>query len=269
MAKLSEANKLYLLSLNPDDITFDLLLELFAHTTKKDKDNKVSVVKGRMNITDEFELKPNEYFNKVKVRTTAGQFIYNKLIIETELSEVLGYISDPLNSKRLKELEDVLSKALLTDKITVETMVNYLNKVQWLALQFHSVISGSFTMNTLKPNKVVTARRNKLLKDNAEKIKNGDVITAVNIEKELLKVAQEELKNDHGMDLYKSGARGSFGNNFKNISVIKGPVFNPSKGVFDIVTSNLMEGIQKNELTSAGNSIISGAYPKIYWGNIA
>jgi len=261
MGKILEKDKVYLLGLKPDDITFDLLLDLFAHTVKVEKGKQI-LSKGRINLTDEFELKPKEYFNKTQVRTTAGQFIYNKLIIERELSDVVGYVNIPINNTQLKKIEEILSKALLNDIITIDDMVKYLNRTQWLSMQFHSVVSGSFTMNTLKPSNNVTKMRNRLFKENADKLNTGDVITAVNIEQQLLKVAQEELKNDSGMNLYKSGARGSFGNNFKNISVMKGPVFNPSTGKYEIVKSNFMEGIDKKDLASYGNAIISGAYPK-------
>ena len=261
MGKLPDHEKKFLLGLKPEDITFELLLELFADKSKV-VNGKVQVIPSRIKTSDEFVLEKGEYFNTEKVTTNAGLFIYNKLIVERELQKVLGYVNEPINSSVLGKIEEKLSKALLNDEITVDAMVNYLNRTQWLSKQFHSVISGSFTMNTLKPSPKVMKLRNKLLKENADKIAEGDVITAIKIEKELLKAADEELSDDPGLDLYKSGARGSFGNNFKNISVMKGPVFNPTTGEFDIVTSNFMEGIRKEELPVYGNAIITGAYPK-------
>lgn len=261
MAKLSDKDKAYLLTLRPEDIKFSLLLSLFADKSNR-TGRKVIVVPSRMQTSDEFILEKGEYFNKERVNTNAGLFIYNKLIVERELANVLGYVNTPINSGALGKIEKKLSDALLTDRITVEAFVNYLNRTQWLAKQFHSVISGSFTMNTLKPSNKVIKERDKLLKENREKISQGDVITSVKIEKQLLEIADNELSDDHGLDLYKSGARGSFGNNFKNISVMKGSVFNPTTGKFDIVESNFMEGIRKEELSTYGNAIITGAYPK-------
>ena len=75
-------------------------------------------------------------------------------------------------------------------------------------------------------------------------------------------MAREELKGDPGMDLYNSGARGSFDNNYKNIAVIKGPVYNPVTDKYDFVSSNFMEGIKKEEIPIVANSIPAGAYPK-------
>jgi hypothetical protein len=261
VGKLPDSEKKYLLSLKPEDITFDLLVSIFADKSKIEN-GKVKVLPSRMKTSDEFVLEKGEYINDEKVTTNAGLFIYNKLIVERDLVKVLGYVNTPINSGILGSIEDKLSNALLLDQIQVDVMASYLNRTQWLAMQFHSVISGSFTMGTLKPHPDVVRERNKLLKENRDKLNNGDVITAVKSENQLLKTAEEKLKGDHGLDLYKSGARGSFGNNFKTISVMKGPVFNPTTGEFDIVESNYMEGIRKEDIPTFGNAIITGAYPK-------
>jgi hypothetical protein len=259
MAKLPDNEKAYLLKLKPQDITFDLLVDLFGDSydaaTRKEKPS-------RIRTDDEFVLEANEYINKTKVTTNAGLFIYNKLIVERDLAHVLGYVNEAINSGQLGKIEDKLSKALLNDKLTSEAMASYLNRTQWLSKQFHSVVSGSFTMNTLKPLPSVMKERDKLIKENKAKLDSGDVITSVKIEKQLLKMADEQLKNDPGLDLYKSGARGSFGNNFKTISVMKGPIFNPTTGSYDIIESNFMEGIRKEDIPAYGNAIITGAYPK-------
>lgn len=265
MSKLPDKEKNFLLSLKPEDIDFNLLVELFAdRTEKKEIDGKIKLIQkpSRIKTYDEFNLKKGEYFNDKDIITNAGLFIYNKLIVEKNLKEILGYINETIDKKVLGKIEDKLSRALLNDKISVDTMVEYLNTTQWLAMKFHPIVTSSFTMNTLKPNKDVIQLRDKLLKEHKEKIEQGDVITSTKIEKELLELAKEKLKNDPGIFLYESGARGSFDNNFKNISVMKGSVFNPTTGQHDIVKSNFMEGIKKEELATYGNAIITGAFPK-------
>ena len=260
--KLPEHEKKYLLSLNPDDITFSLLVNLFSDTSEM-KDGKMIVKPSRMEPYWECSLEKGEYFNKTKIeRTTAGQIIYNKIIVERELQEILGYINYPISGGALKDLEERLAVALKEDKITVETFAKYLDRAQWLGMQFHPVLTTSFTMNTLKPNKKVVETRSKLLKQYKDELERHEVSASVKIEKELLSVAEKELKGDPGLLLYESGAKGSFGNNFKNISVMKGPMYNPAKGHFDTIESNFMEGIKKTELSNYGTAIITGAYPK-------
>lgn len=258
---VTEKDKQYLLSIKQEDISFDLLVSLFADSVER-VNGKVITKKSRFNPEDEFVLKAGEYFNKTQVTTTVGEFIYNKRIVEKRFEDVLGYWNEPIDKKTLGKIESKLSKALIGKKITMEDMVYYLDTTQWLSMKFHAVISGSFTMNTLKPNAKAMAIRNKYVKDHASELEAGDVTTAVKMEREVMAAAKADLDGDPGMFLYDSGARGSFGNNFKNISLMKGPVYNPILGRAEIITTNFMEGIAKKDIATYANGVIAGAYPK-------
>lgn len=247
-----------LLALTYEDITFEKLLDLFSSKSER-VNGKVVVKPPRIKVDDETILKPKECFNKTEVRTTAGQIVWNKFMIEQNFADIVGYVAEAINGGKMKQIENILSEALLNDKITVESMVQFLDDSQWLSKQFHVVICGSFTMETLKPNPKVVKERERLVKENREALDAGDAITASKIETELIDLAKKELAGDHGLDLYNSGARGSFGNNYKNVSVFRGPIFNPAKGRFDIATTTFMEGIKKEELFMFGNGIVTGA----------
>lgn len=226
------------------------------------KGGKITHTKSKFEPTDIINLKKGEYFNKTDMTTTVGRLLFNKFIVEKDLVDAVGYINEPVNGGKLNQLDDVLSKALLRDDITVEQMISYLNNIQWLGMQLHTVICGSYSLGILKPVPEMQKHRDKLLKENKKALDDGDVIAAVRIEKECLDMATKVVENDPGMDLFRSGARGSIGNNYKNISVMKGPVFNPATGKFELVQSNFMEGIRKEELSIHGNAIVTGAYPK-------
>ena len=81
MKRVSEEDKKYLLSLTPEDITYELGMQLFADHVKK-VDGKIVEEKSRFEPTDYFSLKAGEYFNKTDIETTVGSFIFNKFIIE-------------------------------------------------------------------------------------------------------------------------------------------------------------------------------------------
>ena len=250
-----------LLALTYEDITFDKLLDLFSSKSEK-VNGKVVIKQPRIAIDDETVLKPGESFNKTQVRTTAGQIVWNKFIIESNFKDIVGYVNEAVDGGKMKSIENILSEALLNDRIETAHMVQFLDDCQWLSKQFHLVICGSFTMETLKPNPKVVKERERLVKENKAALDAGDAITASRIENDLIGVAKKELAGDHGLDLYNSGARGSFGNNYKNISVFRGPIYNPSTSGFDIATTTFMEGIKKEELFMFGNGIVGGAYPK-------
>ena len=83
------------------------------------------------------------------------------------------------------------------------------------------------------------------------------------MEKELLDYAAEILKDDPGMDMYRSGARGSFKNNFKNMFVMKGLVKSPdpSKG-YNFVQSSYIDGVDKEDYVVLSNALIEGPYKR-------
>lgn len=268
MGVLSNNYKQMLLSMSPDDITAEFIFEYLADSSKKEN-GKLVHIPSKIKTYDTFKLKANEYFNTTDITTNVGLFIFNKFLIEESFSKVTGYINTTIDAKVQKGIDNKLSQALLNDIITVEEFVTYLNKTQWLTKEFNAVFSGSFTMKTLKPVPKVMKLKEKLVKENKEALDRGDVNTGIKIEKELLALAREELKDDPGMDLYNSGARGSFDNNYKNIAVVKGPVHNPVTDKWDFVSSSFMEGIKKEEIPVVANSITLGAYPKAVGTQVA
>lgn len=258
---ISQADKEYLLSLKPEDLKFDLLVELFGDTTSV-CDNIKSSRKSRFKTTDELILEPKDYFVKEKTQTTVGRFIYNKYIIErVGLQDIIGYVNFPITDSGNSKIESILSLALADDKMTMEQFVEYIDMRDNLGMQLHSVITTSFTMNTIRTPKSIQIKKKELFDKYDKELNNGDIIASEKIEKELVAASKKVLEGDPGMDLYNSGARGNFGN-YKNMNLFKGATADPSTGKFDIIRSSFMDGIQKQDIPSFGTAVVTGSYPK-------
>lgn len=258
---ISQADKEYLLSLKPEDLKFDLLVELFGDTTSV-YDNIKSSRKSRFKTTDELILEPKDYFVKEKTQTTVGRFIYNKYIIErVGLQDIVGYVNFPITDSGNSKIESILSLALADDKMTMEQFVEYIDMRDNLGMQLHSVITTSFTMNTIRTPKPIQIKKKELFDKYDKELNNGDIIASEKIEKELVAASKKVLEGDPGMDLYNSGARGNFGN-YKNMNLFKGATADPSTGKFDIIRSSFMDGIQKQDIPSFGTAVVTGSYPK-------
>lgn len=258
---ISDQRKSELLKLAPTDITKTFMIENFANRAKK-VDGKFVMTPAKYNPTDTFYITPDEYFVKTKTLTTIGRFIYNKLIIERDFQGIIGYMNSPITGSKQNEIEEMLSEALMNDKITTDQFASYVNRIQWLGMQFNSILSPTFTEKSIMPIKKVIDRRDTLFKENETALANGDINKAVQIENELLALAKEEMKNDPAMDLYESGARGSFNNNYKAMYISKGPVFNPIDQKWDVVHNCYSEGVEKKDMPSYGNSLVTGQYSK-------
>ena len=258
---ISKEDKAYLLSLTPDDLTFDTLVSLFGDTIKSGDDIK-KVPMSKFQTTDEMELLPGEFFVKEKTLTTVGRFIYNKYIVErVGLQDILGYVNTVLSDSGNSALEVKLSDALIEDKITVAQFHKYIDYRDNLGLQLHSVITTSFTPATVVAPPEVERKKEELFKKYDTELKNGDIFTSEKIEKELTDAAKKILKGDPGMDLYDSEARGNFGN-YKNMNLFKCATMNNQTGKYDIVRTSFMKGITKEDIPSFGSAVVAGAYPK-------
>lgn len=261
MAMISDKDKEYLLSLSPEDLTFTTLVQLFGDTVKQGE-GLSTTRKSRFKTNDEMTLSPSEYFVKETTNTTVGRFIYNKYIIErVGLQDILGYINFAITDGKNGYIESILSKALISDKMSITQFYKYIDYRDNLGFQLNSVITTSFTPATIKANPKVTKRRDELFKKYEKELDAGDIIVSEKIEKELVTTSKELLKNDVGMDLYASEARGNF-DNYKNMNIFKGATRDKATGKYEIVRSSFMDGISKRDLPSFGTSVVSGSYPK-------
>ena len=260
MANKPEELKNIILKMRPDDITRTFIQENFGNMY--DEKSK-KVLPSKFNTTDPITLKPNEYYNKEEIKTTLGRLITNKFFFEDGLREIVGYVNKPITKKELKKIDETIANALLDNKVDIATIKKYYNKQQWLGLSVHSILCSSFTPETIKPLPEVIKLKEELFKKYAEDLKgpNG-VIYANKIETMLIEEAKKVLDKDPGMSLYKSGARGSFENNYKNMFIIRGPVYNNVTKRFDVLKNSFAEGIEKDNIPSYASQVISGAYPR-------
>ena len=249
-----------LLSLKSKDIIASYIYNLFGEF------NGVT----RCNPYDIINIPPNTYGpegkkNKNGFVTTVGIWILNKWFFESSgLFDLFRYINENFTGDTLDHINKELSFALMEDRIDVEDMKEYLMKTQ-LVMQFSTVLAPNYTDAVMTLSKVIEKKKEKLIKENKEALENGDTLVADKIEKELIDYAFEVMGDDPYMDTFLSGARGTIGNNFKNMFIWKGATRNPdpnAKNPFTIATSSYMNGIKPEEFSLYCNSGIEGAYSR-------
>ena len=262
---LSNELKKELLSIKAKDLTINKIAELFGITTSmKDKNNKKSVFdvkEPKFNPRAKFTLQAGEYINKETITTSVGIFLFNKLMVEGMLEDVVpnGYYNEICNKSKFGKLTDMVAEAIMSQKIKIKpTVVDWLSAYEFWGLGLVAVFASSYSMETIIPNKELEALKTKLLSE----APNNDLATLSKIEKELVKKADELTEGTPGKFLFDSGARGSFSNDFKNMAISIGPVENPVTGSYDFMKSNYMEGIKKEDIPAAANSIVNAEYPK-------
>ena len=244
--------------LNMDnDVTTTFMMECFGEFDGK----------RRFEPYDEITIPAGKYGkgtkkNKNAINTTVGIWIFNKYFIEEELIDIFGYINEEVGKKTYGKISSTLSHALMEDDIDTDIFHRFLMKSQKM-MPFVSILSPGFSSKMLTITKVIDKKKKELLKKYEKEIAAGDEKVVAIIEKELLDYAREYLGDDPSMDIYLSGARGSFDNNFKNLFIMRGAIKDPDplKG-YDIVTSNYMEGVSKEDYVKMCKSLVEGPYAR-------
>lgn len=220
--------------------------------------------KTRFHVYDTIEVPPGTYHNnKNKFVTTLGLWFVNKACIdEPGLFDELGYINSAITKKAYGKIRNKLSYAILEDRVTTEQYKRFINCLQKF-MPYSTVICPTTSEEMLLISHTIEGKKKELIKKYKAEIEAGDALTVSKIEKELLDYCEEKLKDEPAMDNIRAGAGGDWGNNFKNMYVMKGACKDPdpTKG-FNIITSCYSEGISKEDYVNVANSLAAGPYAR-------
>ena len=251
--------KRYILGIKESDITSSFIYDLFGEFNGVSKCNPYDLIEIPAGLYG-----PEGKKNKNKFLTTVGIWIFNKWFIEQDLFDLFGYINKIIDGDQLEDMNQILSYALMEDRISVQVLKKYLMKTQ-LAMQFVTVLAPNYSEELLTVSVKIDKKKDALIKKYKKELDEGNTVIAKQIEDELIAYAKDLLKDDPALDSFVSGARSNINNNFKNMFIWKGATRDPnpdSKQEFRIATSNYMEGIKREEYSLYANSGIEGAYSR-------
>ena len=171
-------------------------------------------------------------------------------------------MNENVGKKAYGKLFDSLGYAVLEDKISIETYKTFCKKSQKF-MPYVSILAPNHSVNMLTITKHINKRKEELLREHKAAIDAGDVMIVDKISKELLEYARELMKDDPAMDMFLSGAGGSFENNFKNMFIMRGSVQDPDpRKSYNIITSNYIDGVSKDEYSKLANTLAAGPYSR-------
>ena len=254
----------YLIGLTEDDITMSLIMELFGDFNKHQWFNPYDIITVPTGGYGGKLPDGREKRNRNAFTTTVGRLIFNKYFIECEpeLLSFIGYVNDNVGKKVYGKIFDSLGYAVLEDKISIETYKRFCKKSQKF-MPYVSILSPNHSDNMLTITKKINQKKAELIKANQEAFDNGDVIVVDKVSKELLEYARELMKDDPAMDMFLSGAGGSFENNFKNMFIMRGSVQDPDpRKSYNIITSNYIDGVSRDEYSKLANTLAAGPYSR-------
>lgn len=199
------------------------------------------------------------------INTTVGIWVFNKAFIEKELFDLFGYINKPITSKVFKEINKKMSYAVMEDKLPLDAIKRYIMKTEKFQ-PYCNILSTSITENMLSIPKAIAKKKQELLKKYEKELATNDPIVSQKIEKELIEECKVLLKDDPSVDMINSGAKIDWGNNFKNMFVMRGASKNPDplnpNGDYTIIKSDFMTGISPDEYAAFADSLTAGPYAR-------
>lgn len=242
-----------------ENMGMSFFMELFGDFGGKRRCNPYDIL-----IVPKGSYGPEGNKNINQFTTTVGIYIFNKYYIEKDLFQIFGYINETITGKKFDKICETLTQYYLEDMIDVEVFKKFYKKTQ-KTMPYVSILSPTFTSEFLTASKKITVKKKELIKKYSKELEAGDTIVADKVQKELMSYAKELLKDDPSMDTYNSGARGSFENNYKNMYIMKGTskVANPkAERQFEVLTSNLIDGVSEKEYPYFANGLVEGAYSR-------
>lgn len=254
----------FLLNLTDLSITSSLVMELFGDFGKKQKYNPYDIIKIPAGRYGGLTPSGKEKKNRNEFTTTVGRLIFNKFFIEhePELLDKFGFINKDVSKKTYNSIYDDIGYAVMEDKISMDCYKRFCNKSQKF-MPYVSILAPNHSDNMLTITKKINKKKEELIKANKEAFDNGDVKVVDKVSKELLEYARELMKDDPAMDMFNSGAGGSFENNFKNMFIMRGSVQDPDpRKSYNIITSNYVDGVSKEEYSKLANTLAAGPYSR-------
>ena len=250
--KLNSEQTKEILNIKDDNITKSLFIQLFGRTEKN--------IEPKYQPNDTFMLPAGVlkcYKEKTPLKTTIGRFIFNVFLNESILQGKLPYY----NGTDYEEFDKWVIDLYIEGDMNWEQMLIYQTKRNWMAFTPVEILVPGLSFNSMMPNPIVMKRKKELFKQYEKELAAGDVNVAKKIEDELLALAREVNKDDPSIRLYDC-KKPSFGNNFKNMTVMVGAIKSNDDGSYYISPNSYLEGIEPGEYGKFADQLVTGSYSR-------
>lgn len=192
-------------------------------------------------------------FNK----TTLGRVVYNEVVFNHIPSH--QFIDKTVDSKTSYNVTAICADKMVNKEITVEDYKNVLNKMDQLAFGICSLTGSNLTYNMLlKDDDTYNKKLEEVRAKYQDRLDKDDIEAQSLLEEEMIKFSKEYYKDDPMADMLDSGAKTSWGNQYKNLKIGVGNAPGIG-GEVRVIQSNLKEGLNTAEIEANANMQLFGA----------
>jgi len=249
---------------NETDITYDPYYNMGIYKNK----NINNIICYPLNMTasglffgygDHILITKNDIVNVPdgeQIETSIGRLLLNYVWLADPFGDIIPYMNNTIRPK--KDIDPLIVTLLIEGKIKVDQAYAYSRNLYYL--QRTELAVPAFTKKSICINPAIIKRRDELLIEYAEEIKNGNAIVMNKIEEELVRMDKEDISTDVSAVFYDHDSK-SYENHRKNMFITVGAVNKfGDESNYNFIDNNIDEGWDFKNFATICNEIRRGSF---------
>lgn len=196
-----------------------------------------------------------------KITTTVGRYIYNKVVFYPLWdNKHFEFINEVVNGDRFEDACKYVAQLQIEGKCGDDVVNRVIDMNTEFGMRLSTMYDAGLTSSMMLPDDDFVNYRDKIIngvKDQVEK--NLDLELLDKAEQDVIDYAKKHFKDDDMVEMYESGAKASWTNDFKNLQVNTGALPSLTGGKPTIVFNSLNHGIDPKDIPAWMNTGMFGA----------
>lgn len=196
-----------------------------------------------------------------KIETTVGRYIYNKVVFyQLWNNKYFDYINEVVNGDRFENACKLIGQLQIEKKCDKEIVGRVIDMNTEFGMRLSTMYDAGLTSSMMLPDDDFVDYRDKVIngvKDQVEKTTDLELLDKA--EQDVIGYAKKHFKDDDMIEMYESGAKASWNNDFKNLQVNTGALPSLTGGKPTVMFNSLNQGIDPKDMPAWMNTGVFGA----------
>lgn len=238
-----------ILNTGPDDFEESFIYDNFSAFEGK---------KAKYSLYDTFTHK----YKGKSFETTLGRLIVNKLVFgHIYDNKHWNYINYPMTGGKIREAYDFITQLCIEGKFDSRTYIRIIDLATDFMMRFSSLFNAGVSYEVIMPDEEFHEFRTGKFDEVSEEIlKNTDIETFEKTKAEIVEFAKKKYKNNTQTELYDSGAKPKWNEDFSEMYVALGAMPSLTGGKPTIIINSLSKGLGVEDIPANANIAIYGAF---------
>lgn len=205
-----------------------------------------------INLYDKVDIKR---FGKT-IETTVGRYVYNKTVYHLLWdNKYFPYINEVVTKDGIEDIFKFISQLEVEKKCEKSIIRRTIDMNTEFGLRLSTMYNAGLTDSMLLPDDEFMNFRDEKIKAVQKQVEEtGDIELLSKAENEVIDYAKKHFKDDDMYEMYASGAKASWTNDFKNLQVNLGALPKITGGKPTIIFNSLTQGVDAKYIPDYANT---------------